>query len=67
MKTYKFAVHNWKSGMPGFWVYKKFPNSYEADKWATRVTFKKPNSQYMVGFFGEVNKHGIAGKTFEVG
>ena len=48
MKTYRFTVHNWKSGMPAFWVYKQFRSSYDADRWATRITFRKPGSMYMV-------------------
>lgn len=49
-KTYKFAVNNWKNDLPGFWFYKRFPSAYEADKWAMRVTFKKPNSMYHIVF-----------------
>lgn len=51
MKTYKFAVSNWKNPVwSGFWVYKRFPSAYEADRWAMRITFKKRNSMYNVIF-----------------
>ena len=48
MKTYKFGVKNWKNDLPGFWMYKKFPSAYAADRWATRISFEKKNSSYMV-------------------
>ena len=48
MKIYKFGAANWKSGLPGFWVYKKFESAYQADRWATRVSFKIKGSPYMV-------------------
>ena len=48
MKTYRFAVHNWKSGFPAFWFTKQFPSAYYADRWAMRVTFQKKNSPYIV-------------------
>lgn len=47
-KTFKFAVHNWKSGGIPFWVYKKFPSAYAADRWASRITFTAKNSPYIV-------------------
>lgn len=50
MKLYKFAVHNWKNDMPAFWVYKRFPSAYDADRWAMRISFKKPDSMYHVIF-----------------
>ena len=49
MKTYRFAVHNWKNPLhTAFWVYKDFPSAYYADQWAMRISFRKPNSMYMV-------------------
>ena len=49
MKTYKFAVVNWKNDMAfPFWVYKQFHSAYYADKWAMRITFKKRNNMYNV-------------------
>lgn len=57
MKTYKFAVYNWKNDMNrAFWFYKRFPSAYEAGRWAMRVTFKKPNSMYNVIFFAGEEK-----------
>lgn len=51
MKTYKFAVSNWKNPVwSGFWFYKRFPSAYEADRWAMRITFGKKNSMYNVVF-----------------
>ncbi len=51
MKTYKFAIHNWKANYgKAFWLYKRFPSAYAADRWATRITFKAKNSPYMVVF-----------------
>ena len=49
MKTYKFSAKNWKSdtGIP-FWIYKKFPSAYLADRWAARISFEIKNSPYMV-------------------
>ena len=49
-KTYTFAVHNWKSGNRSFYVRKRFPSAYAADRWATRITFMAKNSPYMVVF-----------------
>lgn len=50
-KTYKFAVHNWKSDTARpFWFYKKFPSVYYADRYAMRITFQKPGSPYHVIF-----------------
>ena len=49
MKLYKFGVNNWKNDLPGFWVWKRFPSAYAADRWAMRVSFgKKGKSMYMV-------------------
>lgn len=51
MKTYKFAVSNWKNPVWScFWVYKRFPSAYYADQWAMRITFKKRGSMYHVVF-----------------
>lgn len=51
MKIYTFAVHNWKADYgKAFWLHKRFPSAYEADRWATRITFKAKNSPYMVVF-----------------
>lgn len=48
-KTYTFAVHNWKSDITrSFWIRKAFPSAYLADRWATRMTFQKKGSPYMV-------------------
>ena len=49
MKTYKFGVKNWKNDLPAFWLYKRFPSAYLADRYAMRVTFEKGGrSPYMV-------------------
>jgi hypothetical protein len=49
MKTYRFAVSNWKNpNWSGFWVYKQFHSAYEADRWAMRISFQKKNSMYLV-------------------
>lgn len=49
MKIYTFAVHNWKADYgKAFWLKKRFPSAYAADRWATRITFKAKNSPYMV-------------------
>ena len=49
MKTYRFAVSNWKNPQwSGFWFYKKFPSAYEADQYAMRISFRKKNSMYLV-------------------
>lgn len=51
MKLYKFAISNWKNPVwSGFWFYKAFPSAYDADRWAMRISFKKPNSMYNVVF-----------------
>ena len=50
MKLYKFAVHNWKNDFGAFWVYKKFPSAYLADRWAMKISFGIKNSPYMVVF-----------------
>ena len=51
MKLYKFAVHNWKNPVySAFWVWKAFPSAYYADQWAMRISFKKPDSMYLVSF-----------------
>lgn len=54
MKLYKFAAHNWKSGHP-FWVYKRFPSAYAADRWACRISFDLRNSPYLIALYGEEN------------
>lgn len=41
MKTYLFAIHNWKSGNKPFWYRKRFPSAYAADRWAMKMTFAK--------------------------
>ena len=49
MKLYKFGVNNWKNDLPGFWMWKRFPSAYAADRWAMRVSFgKQGKSMYMV-------------------
>lgn len=49
MKTYRFAVHNWKNPLASpFWLYKQFRSSYEADRYAMRISFQKKNSLYLV-------------------
>lgn len=49
MKIYTFAVHNWKADYgKAFWLKKRFPSDYAADRWATRITFKAKNSPYIV-------------------
>lgn len=54
MKTYKFAVNNWKSDIHlPFWIFKKFPSAYAADRWATRITFKKDSPYRIICQFGE--------------
>lgn len=54
MKTYRFAVSNWKNPQwSGFWFYKKFPSDYEADRWAMRISFKKKNSMYLVSLMDD--------------
>lgn len=47
-KSYKFGIHNWKSGNKGFWFYKRFPSAYMADRWATKISFEKKDSNYMI-------------------
>lgn len=54
MKTYRFAVSNWKNPLPSaFWFYKQFPSAYEADQYAMRISFRKPNSMYLVSLIPE--------------
>ena len=54
MKTYRFAVSNWKNPQwSGFWVYKQFPSAYAADRWAMRISFQKKNSMYLVSLIPE--------------
>lgn len=49
MKTYRFAVSNWKNPLwSGFWFYKEFRSTHEADQYAMRISFRKPNSMYIV-------------------
>ena len=51
MKLYTFAVHNWKSDISKpFWLYKRFPSAYAADRWATRLSFAVKKSPYMIIF-----------------
>lgn len=51
MKLYTFAVHNWKSDISKpFWLYKRFPSAYAADRWAVRLSYKVKGSPYMVIF-----------------
>ena len=56
MKTYVFAVHNWKSDNRAFWLYKRFPSAYAADRWAVRMTFSTKNSPYCVVFCAGMEK-----------
>lgn len=54
MKTYRFAVHNWKNPYhTAFWIYKKFRSAYDADRWAMRISFQKKNSMYLVSLVPE--------------
>ena len=54
MKTYRFAVSNWKNPQwSGFWVCKPFASAYDADRWAMRISFRKPSSMYIVSLIGE--------------
>lgn len=48
MKLYKFGAVNWKADGRPFWIRKRFPSAYAADRWAMRVTFSAKNSPYMV-------------------
>ena len=55
MKTYRFAVSNWKNPQwSGFLVLKQFASAYDADRWATRISFQKPASMYIVSLREEV-------------
>lgn len=47
-KIYIFACHNWKSGLPAFYVKKTFPSVYYADLYAMRISFKKKKSPYLI-------------------
>lgn len=54
MKTYRFAVSNWKNpNWSGFWVYKQFASAYDAGIWADRISFRKPASMYVVSLVPE--------------
>ena len=46
-KTYCFGIKNWKNDFPARYIYKKFPSAFCADRWATKISFKR-NSVYMV-------------------
>ena len=48
MKLYKFGAVNWKADGRPFWIRKRFPSAYAADRWAMHVTFSAKNSPYMV-------------------
>lgn len=45
---YKLGAKNWKGDGPAFWIFKRFPSTYAADRWAMRMTFGIKNSPYMV-------------------
>lgn len=45
---------DWKNPQwSGFWFRKQFRSAYEADQYAMRISFRKPNSMYLVLLIGE--------------
>lgn len=54
MKIFKIGVHNWKCDVhKAFWIYKKFPSAYYADRYACRITFNKQSPYMAFVAFGE--------------
>ena len=57
MPTYTLGVRNWKSdNAKTFFIRKQFPSAYLADRYAMRISFEIPQSQYLMWLVPEENR-----------